>query len=125
VKQFFANLRKRLRGPDLEDMHEVTFDEHSFSVLTKYRDGVTEDTMRWADVVKVEAYKIDLFVIDSIALRLTDANAEDLEIDEECRGHNAFFSEAARRFEFPEDWLLKVFPVAFATNYRVLYACEP
>lgn len=80
-------------------------------------------SVRWADVVRIQTYKVDLFTTDCICLlfELRDGRPP-VQISEEWQGFADLFEPLSAAFpSVPSDWYMEVMSPAFETKHRVLY----
>ncbi len=76
----------------------------------------------WCSVEQIVAYKVDLFSIDLMCLRLMlSPTGSEVEIRENDRGWQTVVDAIARRFEFSETWWSRVAFPAFEGNVTVLW----
>jgi hypothetical protein len=84
--------------------------------------------VRWSDVVRIQAYKLDLITTDCICLLFEFNGARPpLQISEELGGFADLFGPLSVAFpSISPDWYVEVMKPAFETNRRTLYdAIEP
>jgi hypothetical protein len=99
---------------------EVTAD--GFAVLQR---GEEAAIVCWSSVKEIFAFKLDLWVHDTIRIgfRVSDDGTY-YDVDEDWPGYRALVEELERRFEIGDDWWPKVAFPAFATNRTTLWG-EP
>jgi hypothetical protein len=103
----------------------ITLDSTGFAVTDSRTRDCASHRMAWAEVVRVTAFKQDLFAVDRICLFVSRADDTGIQLDEEMEGWLAF-CEALPRF-LPRcrafhDWLWPVATPTFATNQTEIYS---
>ena len=80
-------------------------------------------TFRWIEVSRIEAYKLDLLIVDSICLNFfIEPRQLWYHTNDELSGFDDICRELVRYFpSVPNDWWSTVAFPAFATNHMVLY----
>lgn len=79
--------------------------------------------IRWEEITKISAYKVDLGTCDQICVGVhTFKSANCVELQEEWDGYKPLVAEIERRFNIADGWWRKVAFPAFQENYTVLYA---
>ncbi len=74
----------------------------------------------WRDIVRVTAFKRDLFSVDLVCLMLESA-AGMLEVNEQMDGYAAFEAQLEQALGIGAAWKLAVLFPAFETNAAVIY----
>ena len=88
------------------------------------RDDRGEYVVAWQDVIRVEAFKIDLFTVDQICIELILRDGYALEINEEMDGWFELMEKlpeylpGCKKFH---EWFMNVAVPAFETNETTLY----
>lgn len=85
--------------------------------------GQAEASVRWADVARIQAYKLDLLTTDCICLLFEFAPGRaPVQVSEEWSGFEDLFGPLAARFPaIPESWYADIMTPAFAMNRTVLF----
>lgn len=79
--------------------------------------------IRWEEITKISAYKVDLGTVDQICMGVyTFRSVNCVELQEEWGGYKLLVAEIERRFNIAAGWWPKVAHPAFQENYTVLYA---
>lgn len=69
--------------------HLVEFDSEGFTVRAVQPEA-NPSSMKWSEVVKVTAFKRDLFAVDLICVFLSTADSSGIEVDEDMGGWDEF-----------------------------------
>jgi hypothetical protein len=77
-------------------------------------------TIRWDEVTRIEAYKIDLITTDVVCLEFVSATLSGV-VDEETPGWKQLTIAVAERFPVRSDWRSVVVKPPFATNRSILW----
>ncbi len=79
--------------------------------------------VRWSEVLKIVAYKLDLVTTDCIFLLFElSGEQEPVQVSEEWEGFTNLFHPLLRAFpSVPENWYVEVMAPAFQKKYTVLY----
>jgi hypothetical protein len=96
----------------------LTVDATGFSI----RDGAAVHRLDWSEVLRIWAYKADLFVVDSIRLRFELTDGTTMMVAEEIAGFSELFSALTEHFAISGDWYTDVMFPAFATNEKEIWA---
>ncbi|HEX6731927.1 MAG TPA: hypothetical protein VF074_18065 [Pyrinomonadaceae bacterium] len=81
----------------------------------------------WKDVIRVEAFKRDLYVVDLICLKFLSEDNTTIEIDEEMDGWQSLIEnlhEYLPGCQNFSEWFGAVALPAFKTNFRVIYRSD-
>lgn len=78
--------------------------------------------MDWKEIVKITAFKRDLFTTDLICMQMTKDERNFIEVNEEMNGFEEF-NEAILKFFFgiDENWQTSIASPPFATNFKTLW----
>lgn len=128
-------LRKRWHKKVLKDFSEgkikprhydltIHFDETGFGVKND-KPSEQPTRMSWREVVKVTAYKRDLFSTDLICVFLSRADQTGIETHEEMNNWIDFVTSLPKRLpdcKPVESWLQNITVPAFATNMTELFS---
>jgi hypothetical protein len=86
-----------------------------------------EKVFAWKDVITVEAFKRDLYIVDLICLKFLSEDKTTIEIDEEMDGWQSLIENLHEYLpgcqNFSEWFSAVAFP-AFKTNFKVIYRSE-
>ena len=83
-----------------------------------------QTVFHWRDVIRVEAFKRDLWAVDQICLAFIQTGDTEVEINEEMDGWNSLVEQlpdylpGCQKFE---EWFQPVAIPAFELNLRVIY----
>lgn len=110
----------RRRGKPADAPARVRVSEDGFAVTLT--DGSSEE-VRWAEVERVFAYKVDCFVYDMIWLAFERAGRETvLQISEEAEGFVDLMLAMNKAFPgIDQEWYQKVMLPAFAENLTLIF----
>jgi hypothetical protein len=108
------------RGGRADPVLRVT--EEGFDLL----DGATQvviRSVRWADVTKIQTYKLDLVTTDCICLLFESRSGQPLvQVSEEWKGFPNLIGPLTAAFpSVPPNWYMEVMTPAFETKRTVLY----
>ena len=80
-------------------------------------------SVRWADVAKVQTYKLDLLTTDCICLLFESRSGQPpVQVSEEWKGFSDLFGPLTAAFpSIPQNWYLDVMTPAFETKRTVWY----
>ena len=80
-------------------------------------------TVPWADISRIQTYKLDLLTTDCICLLFSVSTTEQpVQISEEWKGFPDLLVSLPRAFpSIPANWYAEVMTPAFGTNLTVLY----
>lgn len=121
-----ANRRQR-SGQVLDDYQLRVSDEGliiEFNDYRSFRCTCQQWTVRWADIVKVEAWKADELTVDTIWIRLTDVEGDQVAWPDEAVGWDDAASALAGKLLgclTLKQWVPQVAQPPFAVNYTVLF----
>ncbi len=79
------------------------------------------ERMRWAEVVQVRAFKIDLLTVDEVRFVFVSNSGLAIEISEEQAGFDALLSAAMIYLPSLSGWQRRIVAPAFARNETVLF----
>ena len=103
-----------------QDSDPIQFETTEDGIQSTRRDGKLGVFWAWSDIEKIEAYKIDLYTYDEMAMRFeTTAGAFEV-----LEGHSAFvdlITLVVDKFGAPESWYMDVMQPAFEENRTILY----
>ena len=127
-------LRKHSRQKFLKDFSEGKIKPRYFDTTIHFDEfgfGVKDDKppeqptrMSWSEVIKVTAYKRDMFSTDLICVFLSRADQTGIEIHEEINNWIDFITSLPKRLpdcKPIESWLKQITVPAFATNITELF----
>ena len=79
--------------------------------------------MRWAEVSRIQAYKLDLMTTDCICLLFEfSSETPPVQISEEWQGFQELFAPLTQRFpDIPGSWYTDIMLPAFETKRTTLY----
>jgi hypothetical protein len=108
------------RGGRADPLVRVT--EGGFDLL----DGATQAvicSVRWADVAKIQTYKLDLLTTDCICLLFESRSGQPpVQVSEEWKGFSDLLNPLTAAFpSIPQNWYMEVMTPAFETKQTVLY----
>ena len=85
-----------------------------------------QTVLHWRDVIRVEAFKRDLFAVDLICLAFIENGNLEVEVNEEMDGWNSLVERLPEYLpgcqKFAE-WFQPVAVPPFELNLRVIYEC--
>jgi len=129
--------RKRWHKKFSKDFGEGKIQPHHYDITIHFDEtgfGVKNDKstdqpsrMSWSEIVKVTAYKRDLFSTDLICVLLSRADQAGLEIHEDMSNWIDFTTALPTRLpgcKPTASWLQDITVPAFATKLTELYACS-
>lgn len=107
------------------DYHiEISFDSTGFAVALLKKTSEKPVSIQWNRVVRVVAFKRDLFAVDCICLLFVSDDDTGVEVDEEMKGWQDF-AEALPHYLVGckqwSDWFMAVAHPAFATNETEIF----
>ncbi|MEQ8843394.1 MAG: hypothetical protein RIB58_00960 [Phycisphaerales bacterium] len=89
-------------------------------------DGKDFTTFEWRSVVRIEAFKIDLYTVDCIAIEFTLDDGVRVCMHEDFEGFTSLVKEIERVFDgIPDEWWTTVAFPAFEENRTLLWARPP
>ena len=84
----------------------------------------TKTDIKWVQITKLTAYKVDLIATDEISLDIYYKGMS-VTINEEMEGWDEFVNMSKSIFPaIPQNWELEIVKPAFATNLTILYEKE-
>lgn len=91
--------------------------------LLDAKTGNTVCTMQWADISKIQVYKLDLLTTDCICLLFESRSGQPaIQVSEEWMGFSDLFNPLSTAFpSIPENWYMEVMLPAFAEKRAILY----
>ncbi len=113
------SLFKRKREPD----PHVRLVDGGFDLISPVNDGVVGH-VRWNELERIQAYKVDLLTTDCICLlfEFRDGKAP-IQVSEEWQGFVELFTPMSARFpSISPNWYLEVMAPAFERKQTILYA---
>ncbi len=114
-----APIRKSNPGFDklFNDLGLFVYDSDGF--IFSFRDGPQK--IKWADIERLAAYKVDLLTVDEIRMDIAWKDRQ-FTISEETPGWFQFVLKTKAVFPvIPQEWDFTIIHPAFATNYTVIY----
>jgi hypothetical protein len=126
-KKWFEKFSKDFRDGKVKPRHfdtTIHFDETGFGVSGGKTDKPSS-RMSWNEVVKVTAYKRDLFNTDLICVFLSRADQTGLEIHEEMNNWMSFIVSLPKHLpgcKSMESWLQDITIPAFATSLTEIFS---
>jgi hypothetical protein len=85
-------------------------------------DGKVLADIAWTDIVKIRAFKRDLFAVDEICMRINFDQANGIVVSENDPGYDEFIHALSTQLHVRlEDWFDAVAFPAFATNETLIY----
>ena len=100
----------------------IRIKDEGFEVVEARSEAVIA-SVKWVEVARIQAYKLDLVTTDCICLlfEFTTPSAP-LEVSEEWIGFNEIFSPLTQHFPvIPESWYEDIMTPAFETKRTVLF----
>jgi hypothetical protein len=100
----------------------IRIKDDGFEVV-EFPSEVVIASVKWVEVARIQAYKLDLVTTDCICLlfEFTSPSAP-LQVSEEWMGFNEIFSPLTQHFPaIPESWYEDIMIPAFETNRTVLF----
>jgi hypothetical protein len=86
------------------------------------QDQTIAASVRWAQVTKIQTYKLDLVTTDCICLVFESRDGSPVQISEEWQGFAELFGPISAAFpSISANWYADVMSPAFERNQRVLY----
>jgi hypothetical protein len=91
--------------------------------LVNEPDKAVASTVRWSDVARIQAYKLDLITTDCICLLFEfGLGRAPIQVSEEWPGFADLFGPLSNAFpSIPESWYVEVMSPTFEAKRRVLY----
>ena len=114
----FTEAEKALRlQQERFDPGKFIYEEDGFTYI--FKDGVQK--VKWSEIKKLVAYKIDLYSYDEICMDIVLDNWQ-MTITEETPGWDVFIKKLETIFPaLPDNWFGMLMQPPFATNLTVLY----
>jgi hypothetical protein len=98
------------------------FSYNSFGFFIDLKDGF--HSIKWADIERMQAYKVDLLTIDEICIDITFDN-KTIIITEETKGWYQFIEKLKSAFTLKNNnWETLVLKNAFEYNFTIIYERE-
>jgi hypothetical protein len=121
----WSRIRALLSGPSKRDPR-IRLVDGGFDLISSEAANVVA-SVRWQNVLRVHACKIDLATTDCICLTFEFNNGTaPVQVSEEWAGFADLFAPLAAAFPtIPPEWYAEVMTPAFKTNHRVLYDASP
>ncbi len=100
----------------------VRVSDDGFELLDAASQAVSR-SVRWADVAKIQTYKLDLLTTDCICLRFELRSGHPpVQVSEEWKGFADLLGPLSAAFpSIPQNWYMDVMTPAFETKQTVLY----
>ncbi|MES2352794.1 MAG: hypothetical protein V4568_00095 [Pseudomonadota bacterium] len=113
------SLFRRKREPD----PHVCLVEGGFDVVSPVNDSLV-GYVRWNEVERIQAYKVDLLTTDCICLLFEfRVGKTSIQVSEEWQGFAELFTPMSASFpSIPPNWYLDVMTPAFERKQTILYA---
>jgi len=114
-------IRSRFSRPAPADP-QIRLKDDGFDVVAASGEAIIA-SVRWAEVARIQAYKLDLVTTDCICLlfEFTSPSAS-LQVSEEWMGFNEIFSPLTQHFPaIPESWYEDIMMPPFEEKRTVLY----
>ena len=128
LKSYFNRVYQRsksLREGRRRTVYTITHDSDGMNVASLTIENETGTTsLHWRDVIRVEAFKRDLYAVDLICLAFILGDNTEIEIHEEMEGWKTLVTNlpeylpGCQRFE---EWFRPVAVPAFDLNLTVIY----
>ena len=128
VKSYLHRVHERYksqRDGRKQTVYNLTHDANTMTVsLLTIENETGQDILQWRDVIRVEAFKRDLYVVDQICLLFIKTDGFGLEINEEMSGFGELvqylptYLPGCQTFG---EWYLPVAIPAFELNLTVIY----
>ena len=128
VKSYFYRVHQRYKSQRegrTRTIYTITHNEDAMTVSWLTIENETgQKILHWRDVVRVQAFKRDVMVVDMICLAFTGANDIDIEIYEEMSGFDTLvqtlptYLPGCQKFE---EWFFTVAFPAFELNLTTIY----
>lgn len=116
--------RKSAQRADYSE-RKIKLTETGFLVVSCEKDDLGEIFCRWAAVLEVFAYKIDLFSYDEICIGFRHGADDSWWVGESYTGYKELVAELPRRFPgIRTDWAKEVAAPAFAPGFITLWGEE-
>jgi hypothetical protein len=117
----WSRIRSRITRSAPADSQIRVLDE-GFDVIN-LANGSVAASVRWRDVTRIQAYKLDLVTTDCICLLFEfGPGRASVQLPEEWPGFQELFGPLAQRFPaIPESWYVDIMTPAFETKRTVLF----
>lgn len=117
----WSRIRSRVSRPAPADPQIRVLGE-GFDVVN-LANGSVVASVRWPDVTRIQAYKLDLVTTDCICLLFEfGPSRAPVQLPEEWPGFQDLFGPLARRFPaIPESWYVDIMTPAFESKHTVLF----
>lgn len=96
----------------------VELDDKGFRV---YREQALVGDVLWSEIVRIDAHKEDLLIVDMIVLTLFTGDGRFVQVDDDMVGFNIFDEEMPRRFSGMREWFMAVAFPAFERNEMTIW----
>jgi hypothetical protein len=106
---------------------EIHFDDNGFEAVPVRRQSLSAVTMRWDEVQKAVAFKLDLFTTDEIRILLAREDGSGCELSEDMKGWTEFVESLPKHLpgcQRLDEWIWKVASPAFETNTTEIFTRE-
>lgn len=131
VKSYFRRVHERYksrREGRTRTLHTLIHSSERLTVSSLTIENETKETiLHWRDVIRVEAFKRDLYVVDLICLAFRETGDTEVEIHEEMEGWESLvvaLSEYLPGCQKFEEWFQVVAFPAFELNLTTIYERE-
>ena len=128
VKAYFHRVYQRYksqRDGRTRSVYRICHDSNAMIVSSLTMENVTGQTVvHWRDVIRVEAFKRDLFAVDQICLAFIENGNLEVEINEEMDEFGSLVEKLPDYLpgcQTFEEWFRPVAIPAFELNLRVIY----
>ena len=128
VKSYLHRVHERYKSQRegrKQTVYNLTHDANTLTVsLLTIENETGQDILQWRDVIRVEAFKRDLYVVDQICLLFIKTDGSELEINEEMSGFGEFVQALPTYLPGCQtfgQWYLPVAIPAFELNLTVIY----
>jgi len=128
VKAYFYRVYQRYkshREGRTRTSHCITHDSDSMTISSLTIENATgQNVVRWDDVIRVEAFKRDLWAVDQICLAFVEAGNSEVEINEEMDGWLSLVQQLPDYLpgcQKLDEWFRPVAIPAFELNLTVIY----
>lgn len=116
----FKSKERSLPTLTQRDSDPIQFETTEHGIQSTLPDGKPGKFWAWTDMVKIEAYKIDLYTYDEMVMRFETTTG----VFEVFESHAAFVNLidlVVEKFGAPESWYMDVMQQAFQENRTILY----
>jgi hypothetical protein len=128
VKSYFHRVYQRYKSQRegrTRIVHRITHDSNAMTISSLTIENETRQTvLRWRDVIRVDVFKRDLYVVDQICLALVDNETSEVEINEEMDGWLSLVQQLPEYLPGCQtfgEWYQPVAIPAFEQNLKVIY----